>query len=298
MTTTAHLDERERLLAHRPARLEAAVEGLARAWADPDRVDRQGARQDLQRAIVETLGYAHLLGRRRVLLEVEQRRDFAAAAEAKGTDLLPAVPFPEAVASLAKRYPAIVLDLPPGLTLPQAVSAIVHDGGFTMARAAEVEIVDRVQKAIVEAMEAGTGHLDAVSVLESMGDWTRNYAATVYENAVSTAYTSGTFRQLGDPDVRRVIGALRFDSIPDTRRSEICTAFEGTLAEPEHDIWDQRSAPCHHRCRSNLSFVDWATLRREGHIRDGRVVPKIPNPNVRPQEGFGRRPAGAVWGAR
>jgi len=278
--------ERRTLLARSAPRLVAAVEGLARAHLPEGAGDPATARRTLARVLAETLALSNLFARRRVVLTAERLTRFDA-----GTDLLPSVTFGEAVTQLAARTPTVLFGIPDlaGMSIADRVAAVYARGGFTLAKATEQEVVGRVHRLLTDALERGTRRIDTTKAIAEMGDWTLNYANTVYENAVSTAYSAGTFQQMADPDVRRVIGALRFDSIPDSRRTDICQAFDGTVAPADHPIWEERTAPCHHRCRSGIVPIDWVTLRREGYARGTEVRPHIPNPGVKPQEGFGRR---------
>lgn len=288
--------ELEQLLTSRRMNLNAAIASVASAAFSGRGL--ASAEANLARTLSETQALADLFGRRRVLLHADHmRRKFATTAEPSAADILPGVPFIDAVEQIAKRRPSIVADVVAAaggnITPAEAMLEIYSANGFSLARAATREVVETVQKAIAENVELGlTRASGEKAVMEAVGDVNRAYAGTVYRNAVTTSYSAGTFQQLRDPDVSEVIGALRFDAIIDGRETSICRQFDDTIATPGDPIWEQRTPPCHHGCRSSLAFVDRFLLD------DGLQKFQIPNPGAKPDAGFGGRTDIAIYGVR
>ena len=295
--TKTPADELNALLDREAVRMHGALLGVAEAHID--RVGAQDALDGLAKHIASLLKASDLLGRRRTLL----------VAASKGADLtippsgippvkpgapsgpmgggggrIPRVDFPEAMANLELRNPRL-------LAAGESMGALYDQGGFSLAKASEQHVVAKVQDVLARAMATGEDGMTTRKVLAEMGPWTRGYANTVYRNNLSTAYASGIFEQMKDPAVQRVIGALRFDAVGDADTTAICRACDGTIATSEHPVWSGRTPPLHHNCRSSVTFMDWRTLEREGRVRDGGVVPYIPNPEVRGIDGFGGRRA-------
>lgn len=295
MTTKTPADELNALLDREARRLHGALLGVAEAHLE--RSGAQEALDGLAKHIESLLKASDLLGRRRTLL----------VAASKGADLtippsgippakpgapsgplggggrgIPRVDFPEAMANLELRDPRL-------LAAGESMGALYEQGGFSLAKASEQQVIAKVQDVLARAMATGEEGMTTRKVLAEMGPWTRGYANVVYRNNLNTAYTSGIFEQMKDPAVQRVIGALRFDAVGDADTTAICRACDGTIASAEHPVWNGRSPGLHHGCRSSVTFMDWRTLEREGRVRDGGVVPYIPNPEVRAMPGFGGR---------
>lgn len=257
------------------------ADAVARKKPTDDAVDALGS------VLAQTLSLSDMLGRRRTVLWA--RTLGFEMSDAGAVDVLPRVPFTEAIDDLASRHPLLAASR-------AEVEAVYAGHGFTLAKTSEVEIVARVQQAILEALRAGQSTYDASAVIESMGDWTRSYAETVYRNNVSTAYSAGMDRQLEDPDVRAVIVALRYTTAGDVDVRESHRKMDGTIAPPEHPIWDSRTPPCGHKCRCGRDFMSREDLRREGLITSlGAVAVRIPNPGTGPDPGFGGRATARIY---
>lgn len=249
--------------------------------------DRSESVEALAIVLAQTLAISDMLGRRRTVVWA-RTRGFEMA-EPGAVDVLPRVPFQEAIDDLASRHPLLAAGR-------AEVEAVYAGHGFTLARASDLEIVERVQKAIVEALKVGRSGFDVAETIEGLGDWSRAYAETVYRNNVGAAYSAGIDRQLEDPAVRTVIVAMRYSTAGDVDVRESHRKMDGTIAPPEHPIWNSRTPPCGHKCRCGRDFMSREDLRREGLITSlGGVAVRIPNPGVGPDPGFGSRPAARIY---
>lgn len=241
----------------------------------------------LGEVIEQNLALADMMGRRRTVAWAKSRG--FEAAEQGAVDVLPRVPFAEAIDDLASRHPLLAAGR-------AEVEAVYAGHGFALAGQVEVELVARVQQALVEALRVGSSPNDAIAVVESMGDWTRAYAETVYRNNVSAAYSAGIDRQLEDPAVRQVIVALRYTTAGDVDVRATHRMMDGTIAPPEHPIWNSRTPPCGHNCRCGRDFLSREDVGMEGLVNSiGAVQVRIPNPHVEPDPGFGGRPVARIY---
>lgn len=249
--------------------------------------DRSESVEALALVLTQTLALSDMLGRRRTVVWAGSRG--FEMAEPGAVDVLPRVPFQEAIDDLASRHPLLAAGR-------AEVEAVYAGHGFTLARASDLEIVERVQRAIVEALRIGRSGGDTAEIIEGLGDWSRAYAETVYRNNVTTAYSAGIDRQLEDPDVRAVITALRYTTTGDVDVRESHRKMDGTVAPPEHPIWNSRTPPCGHGCRCARDFMSREDLKREGLITSlGAVAVRIPHPQVGPDPGFGGRPVARIY---
>lgn len=202
---------------------------------------------------------------------------------------VPRVPFNEAVADVLARDPVLLK------SAEEVATAYNESHVFSMARAVEQETVARAQKAVAKALHEGEGPVALARNIreiarkagEDMAGWTRNYAETVSENALATAYSAGRFRQMADTETASVIGALEFVGPNDSSKRPNHRAALGLVAAPDDPVWDVLAPPLGHRCRDGLALVDWLTLKRRGLVLpNGRVRPATIPPGAHPDPGF------------
>jgi SPP1 gp7 family putative phage head morphogenesis protein len=142
---------------------------------------------------------------------------------------------------MASRFPVLAQSR-------EEVIAAYQAHGFALARASDLDIVQKVQAAVTEALAVGRAGFDAGNLIAELGDWPRFYAETVYRNNVGHAYSAGIDQQMQDPDVRAVIPALMYATTGDVDVRPTHRLMHGTIAPPEHPIWNQRTPPCGHNC--------------------------------------------------
>jgi len=290
------------LLRRGHAEVSAAIWDLLRAESGEG--DVEVAHLDLAHLLMRLLSLSSLMGRRRVVMASARGDARGAATNDDGAALLiPRVSWKEAIDDLVTRYPTIVpreIRMLETARVQEWLGELYRKQGFALARTTRTVVSRRVQQVLQKGMRHDAG-LSKRDILERMlsvagehGDeWTQGYAETVFRNNVGRAYTEGIHEQMRDPDVKTVIGALQFVAARDSDTTDICLAAHGTLAPAEHTVWDRRSPPLHHNCRSGLRFVNWVDLERMGALdKDGNVKPYIPNDgpsDPKPQAGFGGR---------
>lgn len=263
------------------ALFEERMLGVAATLVD-DRRSREKALDGLAEVLGETMALADLYGRRRVFLEVDavERTAYSTpptfldswpVTSFAGTPLFPRVTFAEALKDLVGREPRLA----PNAELVAELYSTRH--AFALARSSELQITERVQKALADLVEQGVTQKKAEAVLQEIGPWTRAYADTVYRTNLNTAYTAGRFQQAADPDVAAVMPAFERFSVRDSNARPNHRAAHGLIAATTDPIWDTAATPSGYGCRCNMRLVSRFELRRRGLLTDaGVVVPFLP----------------------
>lgn len=258
--------------------------------------DRQAALESLAALIAETNGTADMLGREQAWLYAASRDGAdAVMGFARG---LPSAVFAEAVDDIASRAPRVVSG-----AAERAADEVARiystEHAIAFAESASLEVTKKVQALLSAAVAEGQGALSATALVRRATDWTQAYAQTVYRTGVGNAYTAGRFRQMQDPDVSRVIGALRYGAVLDPNTRANHAAADGMIAAVGDPVWSQMAPPAGFNCRCTVEFVDWIELRRLG-LADGQgnVRPGVLPPGALPDPGFRHsgRPDIAIYG--
>ena len=283
------VDEKLELLERSTVTFQAALDELVRASLSDEPKRREKALLRLSELLGDSMALADLIGRKRMLLEADRRR------EAQPTDIpsfifaetpvVPNVEFGEAIEDLISRDPRLAANA-------EEVRRIYQEThGFALAQSADIALTRRIQKFITSSLRKGLGAPEASEVIAGMGDFTRAYSETVYRTNIATAYTAGRFKQTSNPDVADVIGALEYTAIldPDVRPNH--AAAHGLLASQFDPIWSVFSPPLGYNCRCDVRMVDRFELKEKGLIgRDGAVQRVLPATFrlASPDPGFGR----------
>jgi hypothetical protein len=155
-----------------------------------------------------------------------------------------------------------------------------YDRAFTYAGAAQLEVIKRVRASLLDAVYKGTPLHEwqrsirtelerdwgAYRPLEGIG----NRIETIARNASQKAYNAGRYQQLRDPTIVRLRPFWMFDSILDSRTSEICIARGSPpVILPQGDPWwGTNWPPLHHRCRSAVRALRKREVDRKGGVRE------------------------------
>lgn len=199
--------------------------------------------------------------------------------------IVPKVPFTEAIHDIIERTPEVAR-----FGTPEAVRRIIERDGFTLARASEPKIVERVQKALADFLQRGVEAPDAAEVIAEMGDWTREYGEVVYRTNIARAFSTGRFDQLREPEMREAIPALRYSAVGDHDTRENHKAADGLIAPSDAAIWTTFRPPLGFSCRCSVDFVDFADyeeMRRNKGFLNAAGIHYPPNfHNAHPDPGF------------
>jgi SPP1 gp7 family putative phage head morphogenesis protein len=283
-----------KLLGGRPPRLGAvnrAVERLTEVISENQMLADVQARREVLRA-ADTF--------RRAGLALPE--PLAAVANVEG---LPAVPFPQAVADVLAR------DARLATSAAEVAEAYGTTHAFAVAKATQLKVTSRVQKAVARAIDTGLETESIISSItkvakeagEEMADWSRSYAETVWRTNMSTAYSAGRFRQMADPAVAYAIGGLMFDgpTSPSTGTRPNHAAAVGLIGAADDPGWQVIAPPLGYNCRHSLSLISWGDCKRRGLVlADGSIRRmKIPS-GAFPDKGFraGGRPDQLIYGGK
>lgn len=223
--------------------------------------------QDLAETIQRTLILADLHGRKRLLMEAHFVDKNAKFDSSDTSPIVPRVPFEEAVDDLLAREPKLAE------SAVQVSNMYSREKVFSMAYATDKKVLARVQEYIGKTMAEGRTKVPPDEVIAEIGNWTRAYADTVYRTNVSTAYNAGRFAQAKDPEVRKVIPAMRYMSLHDARTRPNHEAAHGLIASQDDAIWNSYHPPLGYNCRCAAVFVSKYELERRGLLKgDGSVI--------------------------
>lgn len=217
---------------------------LLRAVAEKDQTKTRKARERCAAVIGQTMTLADLYGRRRVVLEWRFYRKDEPEAFAS-TPVVPNVPFSEAFGDLVSRTPELAANA-------QEVARLYNTRfSFALAKSAEIELTEAVQRFIGKALKEGKPAPKAATIIQQKGDWTRSYAQTVYRTNLTTAYTAGRFQQAQEPGVMAALPAMERWEVGDsaTRRGrpkdngENHMAIDGLILPTRHPDWTRFAPP-------------------------------------------------------
>ncbi len=266
------LTEFDRMREKRTRSYYVAMEALLRAVADREMYFGSSnhekvtdAIRTLGNVIVDSKLWGDALGRRRVLLEVEERkraygiqRGAPYAAREMAAGQLAKVEFVEATQDIVDRHP----EIRPGF---EAVQDLYRDGhGFAVARSAERVLTEKVQEIIANAIRTGQPLPSVEKILEELTGWSRNYCDNVFQTNVSSAYAGGRMSQAFSPELDDFILAFRRVATLDDDCRPNHRAAHGLVAAKRDPIWLQLGVPAGYRCRCGLQMLDRITVERQG----------------------------------
>jgi len=260
----------ERILDRSTGALTEAINSIARAYVAGR--DRSAAILRLANVIGKNVFLSELLGRESTAQVARHITKAPASFEDSPSSVVTSIPFTEAVEDIVARTPEVAPFATPG-----AVAQIVKRGGFTLARAADQLIVERVQKAIASFVELGKSTTDAAAIISEIGDWSRAYSETTYRTNIARAFSGGRMAQVDQPGVREAIPAFRYSAINDDSVRENHWAANGLVAPVGHAVWGSFKPPLGFNCRCGLDFVDvydYEYMKKKGVLRGGVFYPK------------------------
>lgn len=258
------LDELDDMQDARAPTLTVALAELALADLRSDAVKRDRAERQLAELLTETQAGADVLGRRRLLLEVEARTHERL--------YLARIPFLEAITSLIDRSPVLAAGW-------REARDAYERGAFALVRSASQAVTRRIQATIAQAARIGQPRDVVVSEIaealgarrfdESGAAYIRSYADTVFRTSTASAYTAGRHRQAESENVRKVIGAWRYDATPDGDVRPNHLAADGFIAHLDDPVWNLMSPPNGFNCRCALTMVPRRQAIQAGAMSEG-----------------------------
>lgn len=178
----------------------------------------------------------------------------------------------------------------------ELMSVAARRQSFTIAGTQQLKVVQTVFDELQKAIDKGTP-IDVwrKSLKKKLkGDFAEKNAhnlTTAFINANQTAYNTGRYYQLSDPEVTSAMPLWFFDAVLDDKTSEICRECAGTIRRFDDPWWLMHWCPLHHRCRSTVRALTEAMAKRKGGVTE-----TLPRPEIKGD--FGLAPplrAGQVW---
>lgn len=195
--------------------------------------------------------------------------------------------FREAIAAFEKRVPMPRAEY-------DALDRQAREYAFTVAGAAQADLVAEVYEAIGRAIENGTTVEDFKAdvggkLAESWGGERPGRLDTIFRTNVQSAYSEGRYAVFSAPAVKEARPYLRFETIDDDRRDEDCADCDGTVLPQDDAWWSAHMPPLHPNCRCSFTALSPEEAGEEGIDAEG--------PGVEVGAGFGGRPSaeGSDW---
>ncbi len=206
-------------------------------------------------------------------------------------DVIPNLPFEEAVAFMKNRIPVTKAewnDLEPKLRFR----------AFTVARLAQCDYIDAARQVLSKSLETGKGAAETYKQWQTLQTLIQDdamklkpgYWENVFRTNTQTAYTAGKLAQFQNNQPP----AWRLLIVDDSRTSDICRGLisdgkQDIAMSADHPFWKTFGfPPYHYQCRTGLQAV------YQTEIDDGVVVENPTMANLRkqfkPMDGFGGNP--------
>lgn len=226
---------------------------------------------DAQAALASTLATADLLGRARVRIRQRKVEAKVRTFADQPTTFADVIPNPRDLRPLPPEAAlAYFTGLLPELgTDPRRFADTMERRAFTVATATDLVLLKRVKAVIANALETGRGGTpDIQDILDGAGVSARSpqYAEMIFRTSMMDSYTTGTSRELREPDVAEAFPVWRYAGIKDGR--------QGADHEPKFGRYYPSSAPFAEvrgprpfNCRCVQLPVDkfeWADLQARG----------------------------------
>ena len=197
--------------------------------------------------------------------------------------------FKEAIAAFQKRVP-----------MPKEEFDLLDQQGreyaFTVAGAAQADLVAEVYEAIGRAIENGTTLEDfqaevGEQLAKAWGGERPARLETIFGTNVQTAYSEGRYSVFSAPAVKEARPYLRFELIDDGSQADDdpCLDAEGVILPQDDPWWSEHLPPLHPNCRCSFSALTPEEAGEEGIDKEG--------PDAESADGFGGRPSreGSDW---
>ena len=264
------------------------------------------ARLRLEDVVREAMGKAEVLGALSTLREASgvvasdtafmaERSRLVAFADSSVTKILSRVTFAEALEDLVDRVPATFRNAAERTAGNIADTYSSGRGVISFAKSAEDAVTHRAQELITKGVREGipekeigkTMSFDVNRIRTETEAWTEGYARMAFRTNLNSAVAEGRLRQARDPDVKKVVPALRFTAVGDGDTRPNHEAADGVILSADNSAWRFMSPPFGYNCRCQLDLVSAPELRRMGRVDSaGKVIEsRIPS-GARPDAGF------------
>lgn len=119
---------------------------------------------------------------------------------------------------------------------------------------------------------------------------------TVFVTNMQTAYQSGRYKQMTDPDVAKDRPFWKYTSMHDQRVRPSHRALDGTVRRHDDPFWKEHYPPNGYGCRCAVQNMTAEEVAAEGlTVGQGDVIYPSTGQAIRPDAGFGNNPARFDW---
>jgi SPP1 gp7 family putative phage head morphogenesis protein len=157
---------------------------------------------------------------------------------------------------------------------------------FWVAGGLELSATQTIFDEIAKALENGSSLADfKKGIREKLGDKfgvTGYQLETVFRNWTQTAYNTGRWYQLTDPEAAVGRPWLLYDAVLDARTTALCESLNNTVKRVDDPWWLTHWPPLHHRCRSSVRGITRSEAAKRG-VTEGTPDAQVP-------DGFGLAP--------
>lgn len=209
-------------------------------------------------------------------LELRQWKGTGGTSGSLGTHTDPVRPFPEAVEYFQSRRP---------LTRARwdRLQDTAKQRAFTVARAASVQSIAKIQRIAAKHIAEGKGVRDWRKAIRAEGyAWTDNYSSTVYRNAVQRSYAAGRYMHMTQAHVLAARPFWQVLAVKDVRTRPTHRAVDGMILRADDPNWRDQAPPFGHQCRCRLVARSSSWVNRNGtrsimRIGSDSRLPDIPD---------------------
>jgi SPP1 gp7 family putative phage head morphogenesis protein len=140
---------------------------------------------------------------------------------------------------------------------------------WTVAGVAQLDVVLDTYDSLRKAIEDGTPYEEWKKGIEDKltAAWGKPDAyrvETIFRNATSQSLNAGRYRQMHDPEVKKLRPYVLIDGVDDARQSDICERIDGTVVPIDSPWLDTHSPQLHHRCRTQVVSLTEEAAKARG----------------------------------
>ncbi|WP_127488457.1 phage portal protein family protein [Paenibacillus ehimensis] len=162
---------------------------------------------------------------------------------------------------------------------------------FTLAGVQSQDMVRAIHEALLASLEQGTTFEDFLKAVDEkaaalgiseLDPW---HMETVFRNQIQTAYETGQYEKLQQPEMADMFPYYRYSAVLDSGTRASHRAMNGFVASRDDPIWNEWWPPNGHRCRCGVIAINKYRAAREG------ITPANFRPDVSPDPGWSKPPS-------
>ncbi|WP_435924822.1 phage portal protein family protein [Paenibacillus sp. DYY-L-2] len=162
---------------------------------------------------------------------------------------------------------------------------------FTLAGVQSQDMVRAIHEALLASLEQGTTFDDFLKAVNAKAEalgiaeadpW---HMETVFRNQIQTAYETGQYEKLQQPEMADMFPFYRYSAVLDSGTRASHRAMNGLIAHRDDPIWQEWWPPNGHRCRCGVIAINKYRAAREG------ITPANFRPDVSPDPGWAKSPS-------